>query len=123
LRVTVQGDPHRVNICNCGSCQRRSGSAFQIGAWFTDSQVVSIEGDSRRYLRPAKEGRSVVLEFCPVCGVSVIFRADVRPGWTGLHGGCFADPDFPPPTHALYTANACRWVVMPPVEHSYDGDD
>jgi len=35
LRITAEGDPARVNMCSCMECQRRSGSAFQIGAFFS----------------------------------------------------------------------------------------
>ena len=87
LSVNVTGEPERVNMCNCSACQRRSGSAFQIGAWFRDERVTAINGERRVYKRLAAEGRSVDLYFCPTCGVSVYARADLRPGWTLLHGG------------------------------------
>ena len=123
LKVRVAGDPYRINMCNCKSCQRRSGSAFQIGAWFRESQVISNAGERTTYRRPAKEGRTVDLEFCPRCGVSVIFRVAFRPDSIGLHGGCFADPEFPAPTHVLYTAEAYHWVTFPEAEFTYEGDD
>jgi hypothetical protein len=121
LSVNVTGEPERVNMCNCSACQRRSGSAFQIGAWFRDERVTAINGERRVYKRLAAEGRSVDLYFCPTCGVSVYARADLRPGWTLLHGGCFADPDFPKPTHLLFTRNRYKWVQLPPAENIFDG--
>ena len=42
LSVNVTGEPERMNMCNCSACQRRSGSAFQIGAWFRDERVTAI---------------------------------------------------------------------------------
>ena len=119
LTVTVTGEPVRVNMCNCSDCQRRSGSAFQIGAYFPDANVKAITGETKTYKRPSADGeRTVDLYFCPDCGVTVYFRAEVlRPGWTGVHGGCFADPEFPAPTHLLFTDNKYKWVELPAAEH------
>ena len=46
LRITVKGEPARVNMCNCTECQRQSDSVFQIGAFFDEGQLKSIEGGS-----------------------------------------------------------------------------
>ena len=119
LSVRVEGEPLRINICNCKDCQRRSGSAFQLGAFFNESQVEAIDGEPRLYSRSADSGRAVNLHFCPTCGVSVYFRAEARPGLIGVHAGCFADPDFPTPTHAVWTESKHDWVQLPEVEHRF----
>ena len=98
LRITVKGQPARVNMCNCNECQRRSGSVFQIGAFFDKGQLKSIEGGSSVYTRTGGSGNLIDLPFCPTCGVSVYFRPQVRPTVLGIYGGCFADPNFPSPT-------------------------
>ncbi len=120
LRVTVSGDPDRVNMCNCQECQRRSGSAFQIGALFDKAKLKAIEGDSNTYTRTAESGRSVELHFCPSCGVAVYFFAEVRPAWIGVHGGCFADPEFPAPNVVLWTEQKHHWLTLPDVEMTFD---
>ena len=120
LTVTVEGDPHVVNMCNCKDCQKRSGSAFQIGAFFDDSQLKSIDGESRKYERKGTSGGTVNLHFCPTCGVSVYFRASRRPDALGIHGGCFADPGFPAPNRAIWTSTKYHWVTVPDVESSFE---
>jgi hypothetical protein len=122
LAVSVEGDPYVVNMCHCKDCQKRSGSAFQIGAFFDDSQLISIQGKSKQYERSGSSGGTVNLHFCPNCGVSVFFRATLRPGALGIHGGCFADPEFPAPNRALWTSNKYHWVTVPEVESSYKGN-
>ena len=52
LSVRVEGEPLRINMCNCKDCQRRSGSAFQLGAFFNESQVEAI---LEKKLRLAKQ--------------------------------------------------------------------
>ena len=102
------------------TCGTFSGIAFQLGAFFNESQVEAINGEYRLYSRAADSGRAVNLHFCPTCGVSVYFRAEARPGLIGVHAGCFANPDFPAPTHAVWTESKHDWVQLPEVEHQFN---
>lgn len=120
LRVTATGDPARVNLCSCQECQRRSGSAFQLGALFDDGQIKTIEGEAKSYTRTGDSGHTMTLHFCPTCGVSVYFHAEVRPGMTGIHAGCFADPDFPAPDMSLWTRSRHHWLTLPKTEASFE---
>jgi len=52
-------------------------------------------------MRAPRMRGSVRLEFFPVCGVPVIFRADRRPGWTGIHGARSAARGLPAPAPVL----------------------
>jgi hypothetical protein len=115
--VTVQGDPEWVNLCNCYDCQRRSGSTYQIAGFFREEQIIENTGERTEYNRPADEGRTLDLEFCPVCGVSVLFRLKLRPGMVAIHGGCFADRNFPAPNKIWFAHRAHPWVVLPPGEN------
>jgi hypothetical protein len=116
----VDGDPEVVMMCNCDDCQRRSGSAFQLGAFFDKAKVKSISGSSKSFSRTGGSGRGIELKFCPECGVSVYFHADVRPDMIGIHAGCFADPDFPAPNRAAWVKRKHRWVVLPEVDEAFD---
>ena len=113
FRVTVNGDPQRMNLCNCHDCQRRSGSVFQTSGVFADENIVAIEGDRKKFTRPTDRGSEVTMEFCPTCGVSVFFRISDLEGKTLIHGGCFADPTLPAPTHIWFSDRAHPWVVLP----------
>lgn len=120
LRITTDGDPARVNMCSCTECQRRSGSAFQLGAFFDEGQIRTIEGDSNVYARTGGSGNKIDLHFCPTCGVSVYFRPAARPSIVGIHAGCFADPDFPTPHTAGWTKRRHDWVVVPDDTKAFD---
>lgn len=114
FRIVVEGDPEWVNMCNCYDCQRRSGSAFHIAGFFREECVIENVGQRKKYSRPCAEGRTIDLEFCPTCGVSVLFRLKARPGMIAIHGGCFADRHFPAPTRIWFAHRAHPWVVLPP---------
>jgi hypothetical protein len=120
LRITVEGEPARVNMCNCTECQRRSGSAFQLGAFFDEGQMKSVEGAFNVYSRTGGSGNLIDLHFCPTCGVSVFFRPQARPSILGIHGGCFADPDFPSPDTAGWIKRKHDWVVVPDGTKTFD---
>jgi hypothetical protein len=120
LSITVEGDPARVNMCSCAECQRRSGSTYQVGAFFDESQMKSVEGAFNVYSRTGGSGNLIDLHFCPNCGVSVFFRPQARPTVLGIHVGCFADPDFPSPQTAGWTKRKHDWVVVPDDTKAFD---
>ena len=44
VRITCQGEPYPVFMCNCELCQRRTGSPVHIGAWWP-MEDVTMEGE------------------------------------------------------------------------------
>jgi hypothetical protein len=48
VRYRVKKDPVRASICHCRNCQRRTGSAFGIGAYFKEADV-EIRGELKTY--------------------------------------------------------------------------
>lgn len=112
LRVTCEGEPHRVSICHCLECQRRTGSAFGIQARFADEQL-SIEGRSSEWQRTGDEGGRITMHHCPVCGCTVYWTASYMQGAKAVAVGAFADPSFPPPTVAVYEERRHPWAAMP----------
>jgi hypothetical protein len=113
LRVTVKGEPSRVNICSCHMCQKRSGSAFSYTAFFPEAAVVAIEGERRTWRGFADSGRWQDYNFCPVCGASLFSLMESMPGMIGIGAGSFADPDFPPPPQHFWSSKKHRWLTMP----------
>lgn len=112
LRAQTSGDPILVNICHCRACQRRTGALAGSGAAFGKAQV-TIEGSSKVFERAGQDGRKVRFHFCPDCGTSLYWEADIRPGWCVVAVGGFAEPDFPPPTVSIYEETKHRWVQLP----------
>jgi hypothetical protein len=109
LSVQTQGDPVYVAACHCIECKRRTGAAFGVSAWFKNEQVQS-DGTSKSYVRTARENRAIRFEFCPNCGTSLFYQADIRPGLTAVVTGAFGDPDFPAPTRSIWETNRHEWV-------------
>lgn len=117
LKVTCEGEPVRVSMCHCFSCQRRTGSAFGVQARFPRERV-AIEGHATEFVRTGDSGGRITLRFCPTCGANVCWEIDTIPGFLSVAVGAFADPSFPPPTISVYEERRHRWAPMPAsVEH------
>jgi hypothetical protein len=111
LRVEVSADPDAVAACHCGECQRRTGSVFGVGAIFKRENV-RAEGPSKMYVRDGQEGRKVKMHFCPTCGTTVFWEADMRPDHIGVAVGAFHDPNFPRPALSAWEESKHGWVVF-----------
>ena len=111
LRVEVSADPDAVVACHCGECQRRTGSVFGVGAYFKREHV-HAEGPSKIYVRDGQEGRKLRQHFCPTCGTTVFWDADLRPDHIGVAVGAFRDANFPPPTRSDWEESKHGWVAF-----------
>jgi hypothetical protein len=110
LHLACEGEPVRISTCHCLECQRRTGAVLSNQAWFERRQVTSIMGSSTEFKRVADSGRSVSFRFCPVCGSTVYFEAELFPGLVAVTVGSFADPDFPAPKYSVWEKKRHRWV-------------
>jgi hypothetical protein len=112
LVVRTRGEPVRVSICHCLACQKRTGSVFGAQARFPED-AVSIEGQSKEYVRIGDEGSSARFHFCLDCGATVFYRLDAFPDVVAIPVGAFADPDFPQPRVSVCGARQHHWVRLP----------
>jgi len=111
LRAMCNGEPVRVSVCHCLTCQRRTGSVFGTQARFRSEQVVVV-GSFKTYARVAESGRTASYRFCPRCGSTVTFENEAMPGMTGVPVGAFADPTFPVPELSIFESRRHRWVQI-----------
>ena len=114
LRLTVDGEPFAVSICNCLACQRRTGSAFGMQAGFKADRV-TVEGRYSDYSRISDQPdrKEHVFHFCPDCGSQVFYTEPTEPELLVVSVGAFADPTFPPPTESGYDSRRHPWIGLP----------
>lgn len=87
VRYVARGEPIRVGVCHCTTCQKNTGSAFLAFAVFRTEQV-ALEGTLATFKAP-----TVARRFCPACGSLVV--AEDEPGETDIAIGSFdTPPDF-----------------------------
>lgn len=112
LNLAVEGEPVRISICHCYSCQRRTGSAFGVQARFPRERVTP-EGRSSSYVRTAESGNKATFHFCPDCGSTVYYELEMVPHAIAVPVGAFADSSFPAPRVSIYEERMHPWVGLP----------
>jgi len=112
LTASCQGEPVLVSLCHCLSCQRQTGSAYSVGAFFPRNHV-RISGKARRYTRSSDSGSTVTFYFCRDCGSTVFWEPQRRPEIIGVAVGAFADPNFPPPSASIFEDLKHIWTQLP----------
>lgn len=114
IRYRVKGDPLRVSACYCTFCQRRTGGAFSIHAFFNEQNVES-EGDGlATYEHHSDESALWLrLHFCNRCGTTVMLTLEKFPGVRIITGGTFDDPNWFKIDRHVWTRSAQHWVVLP----------
>ena len=117
--MITEGEPVRVSVCHCRSCQQRTGSAFGVQARFPTA-AVSISGEFRDYVRISEEGESRTFRFCPECGGTVFYSVQDVPDHLAVAVGAFADPDFPAPSVSVWESRQHPWVTVPTATHHLD---
>ena len=102
VTATTQSQPTRVVACNCLECQKWTGSPFDVSVsvWFK-SEDSEIQGALTSYTRGTTASMAVRFSFCPQCGTTLFYTADIRPDLTSLPIGTFGDPDFPAPVRSI----------------------
>lgn len=112
LVLECEGEPRKVSMCHCRDCQRRTGSAFSVAAFFERDRVRVVHGNSRRFSRDSASGFAVDFHFCPRCGANVFWEPARLPGLIGVALGAFADPAFPGPEQAVFTRDRHHWLEL-----------
>jgi hypothetical protein len=115
--VEADGEPAVVSLCHCAECQRRTGSAFGLGAYYPKEQA-RIAGVSTLWQREV-DGRGLRFHFCPACGSTVWWETDNHPGRIAVAVGAFADPDFPPAARSVFERSKHHWLEMPQMMEGY----
>jgi hypothetical protein len=111
LRAEATGEPTFLGACHCTECQRRTGSAFGVSAYFPKEQV-RAEGPSEVYVRGSDAGRKIEFHFCPDCGSTVFWYGELFPDLIGIAFGAFTDPSMPPPTVSVWETTRHPWVTF-----------
>jgi len=111
LSVECSGDPELVSLCHCQDCQRRTGSAFGIAAFFRRDKV-RVAGKTSCFSRTSDNGFDFSFYFCPNCGGTVYWETTRKPGMVAVAAGAFADRDFPAPTQSVFEESRAPWLHL-----------
>lgn len=109
--MVAVAEPDFVIVCNCRACQKRTGAAFGVGAYFKRSDL-TITGVHSEWLRSSDANRSVDNHFCPNCGTTLFWGIEMRPDHMGVALGALDTPQ-PRPTRVVWAEQQHDWVAFP----------
>jgi len=112
LELTCQGEPLAVTLCHCTLCQRRTGTAYNLGARY-EAKCVVTTGEERTYQRDGERHFDFTFHFCPNCGSNVYWESPKVEGLVIVAVGCFAETAFQKPTNVIYNRTKFDWVQNP----------
>ena len=114
VRYRVRNKPVRTGACHCTFCQRRTGSAFGIGAYFRDEDVEILRGALKTYEHRSDESkRWLKMQFCPNCGTTVTWTVELLPGARAIGVGTLDDPKWLKVERHTWMRSAHPWMVPP----------
>jgi hypothetical protein len=111
VRYTANAEPIFVGVCHCTSCQKQSGTAFNVVV-AVPQPALSIQGASKSYTKKGDSGNEVVSRFCPNCGSTILSEPAVMPGVSILRVGTLDDPSWVQPSMEIYCDRAQPWVEL-----------
>ena len=115
VRYRVTNAPFRTSVCHCTFCQRRTGSAFGLGAYFKKDDFELLSGELRSYEHRSDEsGRWLRLEFCPNCGTTVTWTLKSSPRAAGSRAAASTTSSWLRIDRHSWTRSKHHWFVVPP---------
>lgn len=111
VRYRASAEPMFVGVCHCATCQKESGSAFNIVVALP-RPALSIEGDVQTYSRKGDSGQEVHSHFCPNCGSTLLSEPALMPGAAMLRAGTLDDRSWLKPTMEIYCDSSQPWVSL-----------
>ncbi len=120
VRYAVNGAPKVCLACHCTFCQRFTSSAYSSVAYFDQNQVHLRTAVSEYVHRSDETGRTMTMQFCARCGVTVAVVAEARPGWVGVQIGTLDEKFGIRIQRHVWTRSKQRGTVIPEDVDEYD---
>jgi hypothetical protein len=111
VRYSANVEPIFTAVCHCTSCQKTTGSAFNI-AVAVPRAALSVQGALKSYIKIGDSGQEVVLRFCPNCGSTILSEPAAMPAAGILRAGTLDDTSWLQPTMEVYCDSAQPWVAL-----------
>ena len=80
VRYSTNAEPAFTGVCHCTSCQKESGTAFNVVIAVPQSEL-SIQGSPKVYAgTKGDSGQDYIRRFCPNCGSTILSEPALRAG-------------------------------------------
>jgi hypothetical protein len=110
-RYSTSAEPIFSGICHCTSCQKESGTAFNI-VIAVPTPMLSLQGSLKTFSAKGDSGKEVVRKFCPNCGSTILSEPELMAGVSIIRAGTLDDTSSLKPTMEIYCDSAQPWVQL-----------
>lgn len=111
VRYSADAEPAFTGVCHCTSCQKESGTAFNIVVALPQA-ALAIQGAPKSYAATGDSGKPNVSKFCPNCGSTILSEPAALPGMSIVRAGTLDDTSWLKPTMEIYCDSAQPWVQL-----------
>ena len=112
VRYRVAGDPLMTYACHCMGCQKRTGSAFSLGAIYP-ATALHLEGELVSWARTSDDGSTNTRFSCAACGNVIYGIGEATADFIKLQPGTLDDTGAVAPDAHIWTCSAQPWVRLP----------
>ena len=112
VRYSTNAEPAFTGVCHCTSCQKESGTAFNVVIAVPQSEL-SIQGSPKVYAgSKGDSGQDYIRRFCPNCGSTILSEPAALPGMSILRAGTLDDPSWLKPSMEIFCDSQQPWVEL-----------
>lgn len=112
ISYRVKAEPLFTYACHCGSCQKRTGSAFSMGLVVL-SESLQVEGELTAWSRRSDTGVTNTRYSCADCGNIIYGIGDNTAAFAKLQAGTLDDTSTVRPEVHIWTQNKQPWFSLP----------
>jgi hypothetical protein len=111
VRYSAEAEPAFVGVCHCKSCQKGSGTAFNVVV-AVPKPAVTVQGSLKTFQGRGDSGKATYRRFCPDCGSPIASEPDMLPDVMIIPAGTLDDASWIKPTMQIYCDSAQPWVKL-----------
>jgi hypothetical protein len=111
VRYSIAAGPIMVGHCQCGKCQKLSGTGHGSFAAFP-AAAVSLSGELRPWSYRADSGNTSTRSHCPTCGTQVTGGNSGMPDILAVSLATLDDPSLVAPSMVFFHDRAQPWDVI-----------
>jgi len=112
VTYTVNAEPLFTYACHCGSCQKRTGSAFSLGLVIA-TETLELKGALTAWSRVSEQGNTNTRYSCASCGNIIYGVGDSNPELAKLQAGTLEDTSAVEPEVHIWTSRKQPWLILP----------
>lgn len=120
IRYETASEPIFENHCQCGDCQKRSGTGHGSYLTFPRRANVTITGAAKSWCVRGDSGNEKINAFCPTCGTPIYLTFAAMPELIAVHAASLDEPERFNPQVVTYRVRGHVWDNIDPSLQAFE---